>query len=106
MAKASRPPYEVSYSGHQRDILLGLRRIASSVNLRSEFVAALRMHHAHLERSPLTWGAPTGELPAMNLKLFTSVWSCLLVDYAVDEARRLVYMKSFRFLPGYPVELN
>jgi hypothetical protein len=65
MANASQPPCEVVYSGQQKELLLGLRRIAASVNLRREFLAALRMHHRHLERSPLTWGFPSGELAAM-----------------------------------------
>jgi hypothetical protein len=106
MAKASPPPYEVVYSGQQRQILLGLRRIATDLNLRREYLAALRMHHRFLERAPLTWGFPSGELPTLKLKLFTCVFSILLVEYAVDEERHLVYPKTFRFLPGYPPDLN
>jgi hypothetical protein len=100
------PRYEVIYSGAQRDLLRGLRRIARTENLNDVFVNALAMHHRQLERSPLTWGVPCGRLETLQLSLFYRVYSILLVEYAVDETRRLVYPKTFQLLPGYPPEAN
>jgi hypothetical protein len=106
MANSPKPPYEVVYSGLQRDILLGLKRIATSIGLKREFLAALATQHTYLKSSPLTWGIPCGELEHLQLKLFYRIFSILLVEYAVDEERRLVYAKSFHFLPGYPPDSN
>jgi hypothetical protein len=53
-----------------------------------------------LANSPLDWGDPLSDYRHLNLRLYRGSYGWLIVNYAVDEARRVVYIRSIQPYPG------
>jgi hypothetical protein len=48
---------------------------------------------------PLVWGDPHNVLPHLRLRLFHGIHAPLHAFYAVDEERRIVYVRQIKPLP-------
>jgi hypothetical protein len=53
-----------------------------------------------LRRSPLDWGDPLFNYASLNLRLYRVICGPVIVHYAVNEERRVVYIRDIRPLPG------
>lgn len=79
---------------------------ANTLGKKAEFLAALKTIHQKLTTEPLTWGDPLYRLPQLGLQVYQRVCSPLHVAYAVDEERRIVFIKKFTLLAGSGLEEN
>ena len=55
----------------------------------------LRRITNRLETDPLAWGDPTRQYRQFGWVEYRGIGRCLLVHYAVDEQRQIVYVRSF-----------
>jgi hypothetical protein len=62
--------------------------------------ASVREIEDRLVLTPLEWGDPNFRLRQLGLTMFNGVAGMLHGYYAVDEARRTVYIKRVKFMPG------
>jgi hypothetical protein len=69
------------------------------LGIQREYLAALRAIERHLATDPVGWGDPDFVLRQAGLRMCHGTEPPLLVYYAVDELRRIVYVKEFRPLP-------
>jgi hypothetical protein len=96
--------YEVVYSDYQRGVVRTLGKTAAKRGLRAVYLTAVRSMHYHMETDPLTWGDLQNRLHHLQLLLCHGIQSPLHVYYAVDEARRIVYVQEIKPLPGRGLE--
>jgi hypothetical protein len=99
------PPqgFRVVYPGQARDQLQEWERSASDTALRNAFLEALSAIQAHRKTDPLTWGERAFDLQHAGLAVCDGFHKRIHVRYAVDEARRIVYVGKFQLLPGHPL---
>jgi hypothetical protein len=90
--------YEVHCSGVIGKALRQLHRRASRQGRGTAVVAAFRKVIEHLESDPLNAGEAAYALPGLHLEVRTIVVSPLSVDFAVNAAHRLVFIKSVHLL--------
>jgi hypothetical protein len=81
------------------DELKAIVALARMLGRLREVVEDLRRITDHLETDPLAWGDPTRQYRHYGWLESRGIGRCLLVHYAVDEQRRIVYLKSFHPLP-------
>jgi hypothetical protein len=62
------------------------------------FLAAFRFIVQRLRTDPLVFGEELYRLPALKLIVRQAVVSPLVVDYAVDDERPLVFIRGFKIL--------
>ena len=62
------------------------------------FLAAFRQIVERLRKDPLVFGEPLYRLKALQLEIRQGIVLPLVVDYAVDEQRRLVYIRGCKAL--------
>jgi hypothetical protein len=60
-------------------------------------VKAVRYVHERLRTDPLEFGEPLYSLPAMALQVRQAMVGRLLIDYAVHEEKRIVFIRGFKF---------
>jgi hypothetical protein len=77
---------------------------ATRLGRRAEYLAALRTIHHKLTTEPTTWGDPWYHLIQLGLQVYQRICSPLHVSYAVDEERRIVYVRRFTPLSGSDLE--
>jgi hypothetical protein len=97
-------PYRVVLSEATRQQLLELQQRAVARGLGERILSAVKLVVARLQFDPLEFGEPRRELRALRLQERVAVVRPLVVLYAVDENRRLVYVTGFRGLAGTDVE--
>ena len=68
-----------------------------------DFLAALKTMVAKLTSDPVNWGEQKYRLHHMNLLVCHGFARPLHVSYAVDEQRRIVYIKEIDALTGTPL---
>jgi len=90
--------YAVEMSHQTRDELKGLHRRAADRGEGPEFVAAARQAIERLRNAPLEFGEPLFRLPVLKLSVRQGVIRPLVVDFAVHEERRLVFIRGFKLL--------
>src|SRR5271169_5459905 len=64
----------------------------------AEYVSALEFINHKLTNDPANWGDPLYPLRKVGLTMYRGLRRPLQVHYAVDETRRLVFVKSFTLL--------
>jgi len=96
------PRYRVSFAGRHTDWLRE-QGLIPPVPDRVEFAQALDRIIGLLETRPLDWGDPLRDLRYMGLAMFRGQGEGFLVDYGVDNVRRIVYVASIRFAPWHPL---
>ena len=82
--------------------LLFLRAIRKA--LAPQLLNALSEVNQHLASDPIAWGDPQFRLVTMGLMMYHRVEGPISVHYAVDDIRRIVYVKSVRPFPGGGLE--
>lgn len=69
-----------------------------------QLLDALAQMSYHLATDPAAWGDPQFRLKAFNLTVYHRVEGPLMIAYAVDEPRKIVYLKTVRPFPGGGLE--
>jgi hypothetical protein len=90
---AGTPPYRVAYSGRVRDGLKTLGARAKERGLGKEFLAAVRQLDERLRVYP-QFGQPLYNLRLEPAQVWVGVVPPLVVQYSLDEERRLVMVAS------------
>jgi hypothetical protein len=73
-------------------------RLAKSAGLTAEIERAAELIDNHLRSDPTSFGDPCYSLPGMELDLY--VRAALVVYYAVNESKQIVFVKRITGLPG------
>jgi hypothetical protein len=96
------PAYRVHASAKIMQLFLRLQRQAIREGRGDEVITAVRRIYEQLRDDPTTFGEPTYRLPALGLAVRTGSIRPLVVDFGVDEVRRLVFIKVVKLLaaPG------
>jgi hypothetical protein len=77
---------------------------AQELGILPQLTAAVRTITRRLADEPSSWGDPTHRLHHLGLLKHVRVYGFLRVYYAVDEARRIVYVTDVLPLSGHPLE--
>jgi hypothetical protein len=104
MSGSSAARYRVVRSEKVRDQLRQWAETAKQTGLIGRYIEALRIIEEKLESAPLAWGDPLYRLPHLNLLLCRGIYWIFLVEYGVDESKRLVVIKEYKLVPGHPLE--
>jgi hypothetical protein len=104
MPNNSTNPYKFVDTGEQREQLKKWAERAGALGITAEFVAASKTVHHHLTMEPLSWGDPCYRLSHLGLQVYQRACLPLHVTYAVDEARRIVYIMKFTPYSGSGLE--
>lgn len=91
------PDYEVAISAATRELLVRLHDEAARDGRRAEFLDALRTISARLRTDPVTFGEEVFDLPALQLTVKVGVVLPVAVEFAPYPARRLVFVRTFRY---------
>ena len=94
MANNSSASYKLVLTGDQRQQLKTWAERASALARGEEYLALLRTINRQLTTEPLVWGDPWYSLSQLALKVYHRACTPLHVSYAVDEARRVVYVRQ------------
>jgi hypothetical protein len=98
-------PFHVTYSDRCREATSQLLTSAREAGRFVELAQVVRGIHTRLEWIPLDFGEPLRDHVALALREYIGVLSPLVVRYAVDEERRLVYVsRPFQLLSGSGLE--
>ena len=96
--------YRVVYSEFQRRAVRALGERAAGRGILGAYLDALRTMDLRLATDTARWGDPQNNLYHLGLTLFHRVEGPLCVLYAVDEQRRLVYLRSIMPMPNLGLE--
>jgi hypothetical protein len=91
--------YQVSISGAVRELLIRLTDTATASGLRDEFLAALRLISERLRTDPVSFGEEVFDLSGLRLTVKVGVVLPIAVEFAVYPDRRLVFVRTFRYVP-------
>jgi hypothetical protein len=97
-------PYKVACPGKELDRLKAWANEASELGIREAFIAALKTINERLTTDPLGWGDPYFHLRQLGVLLCHGTHAMIHVYFAVDEAKKIVYVKEFRPMPGGPLD--
>jgi hypothetical protein len=100
MSSPSPSPYRLVVSGTSRAQFRELHRNAPTPEFAARLLAAARTIVARLAADPGEFGEPLRDLHHLGLQMRHGVERPLVVRYAIDEQRRLVYVVGFRALTG------
>src|SRR3712207_4415680 len=76
---------------------------AADAGTHDQFLDMLRTIHESLATAPLDWGDPLYRLGQVGLVVCHRIYSALHVNYAVDEGKRVVYLREIRLAPERPL---
>jgi hypothetical protein len=94
------PPFRVVYSERCREQLRQLLAQARARGRFAEVAQVFRDLNTRLEWVPLDFGEPTHDLLYLGVREHVGTLPPLVVTYAVDEDRRIVYVSvPFKLLP-------
>jgi hypothetical protein len=100
MSSASGARYRIAYSGRNISQLRGYYRLAKQENLQSQVLKNYSTIVQKLQTDPGSWGKPAGYLENLQLHLYAAVTPLFRVEYAVDESRRIVYIRNVHYSLG------
>ena len=86
-------PYRVAISGAISARIRELFLIARSQGRHKAYRAAVAKGLAKLEADPLGFGEPSFNFKQMRLVNYVGVQTPLVIEYCVDEHRKIVYVK-------------
>jgi hypothetical protein len=96
-------PYKVACAGRALQQLRACLDWAIASGRREPYVAAATAIQQKLATEPLSWGDPLFRLHQLGLVRCQGVAPPFLVNYAVDEQRRIVYVQDIQLLPNDPL---
>jgi hypothetical protein len=94
--------YDVDVSEVVLEQLKRLQRQATRRGQGMAFASAFRHILRALQRDPNVAGEPLYPLPNLGLQMRTMAVAPLVIDFAVSDKDRVVYIKSGRLLSGPP----
>jgi hypothetical protein len=101
MAQPPHNLYKMVCSKRDLDQIKAWGQKAEAMGFKAEFTDGLKFIHNKLTTDPLNWGDPQFRLRHLNLLMCQGIHSFFLPSlYAVDEQKRLVFIKGFYLLPG------
>jgi hypothetical protein len=103
MAESPGLPYKVCCSSKNLEQLKAWGQKAAGLGIHDQFLGALKAINHKLTTEPLNWGDPQFQARQMGLVVCHGIHSPLQVYFAVDESRRIVYVRGFKLLPGHPL---
>ena len=103
MAEGEPPGYQVSWLGPARQVVRTLRQRAVARGLLPQLALAVDRAERRLLSDPLSWGDPECRLRHLNLLKCHGTSPPLIVYFAVDEARRRVYVSDVKVFSGHPL---
>jgi hypothetical protein len=96
--------YRIDASERVRDRVRVLIFRAVRKGLIAELSAALTAMTSRLAADPTSWGDPYSRLRALDLLMYRRLEGPIIVYYAVDQARRIVYVRNVLPFPGRGLE--
>lgn len=104
MARSSRANsgYQVELSRQVADELHALKLRAARRGQGVLFTSAFRRIIQALRHNPLVLGEPLYQLSIMGLQVRTIAVAPLVIDFAVDDRRAIVYLKGCKLLSARP----
>jgi len=97
------PPFRLAFSGAIGDELRRLAERAAALGIGPRFAAALTEIRERLQSDPLTWGDPLYRLHNLGVVVCRRLTDRLLVEYAVHEAQRVVWLTAVLPVFGHPL---
>jgi hypothetical protein len=96
-------PYKLIFFQNAREQVRLWAEKAARLGMARPFAATLRTLQHKLTVEPLTWGDPQYHYRQLGLLVYRGYQDLLYVHYAVDEPRRIVYVKNVKLQPGHPL---
>jgi hypothetical protein len=90
--------FRVTMSGNSATSLKQFHSRAIARGVGNKLLAAFRIIEQRLRTDPIALGEPLYRLAALELIVYQAVVSPLVVDYAVHEGQRLVFIRGFNVL--------
>jgi hypothetical protein len=90
--------YDARMSAQTKAALQQLHVQARAAGRSKRFLAAVRQIIERLQKEPLSLGEPLYHLPALELLVCQAVVDFVVVNYAVHEEQRLVFIRGFKLL--------
>jgi hypothetical protein len=90
--------YKVIVSSQIGQEIKRLHQEAAAQGRGQQFLSSLRAIHDRLVNDPLNFGEPAYRLPLLKLMLYYVVVGLVAVDYAVQQEKRLVFLKGVKML--------
>ena len=103
MAEQPSGTYRVIVSEANMTRLRQLEQRAVQLGMHDQFVEILSQVNSKLMHEPTAWGDPVNRLVHLSLTMYHRIDRFLSVRYAVDETRRIVYIKEWEPRPGHPL---
>jgi hypothetical protein len=97
------PTFTVSVPGSQDEAMERLADRARDRGLTDLLLADGRLMRERLVHDPLGWGDPVYGYHHLKLIVHRAVLDLIQVYYAVDPARRIVYVQQISAVPGRPL---
>ncbi len=97
-------PYRVSFQRAARERIQRCALAAIQLGIAGDYAAVLRTMLDRLAKSPLAWGDPRRRLKAAKLVVRVRLHERLLVEYAVHEEQRVVFVRDCKPVLGHPLE--
>jgi hypothetical protein len=104
MANNSSASYKLVLRGEQRQQLRTWAERAAALERVEGYLAVLRTIYHQLTTDPLGWGDPWYHLSQLDLQVCHRACTPLHVSYAVDAARRVVYVRKLTLFSGSGLE--
>jgi hypothetical protein len=101
MASDPGPLFRVCSAPGDLERLRAWRDRAAALGIGQQFLDVVRFINERLTADPLGWGDPLYHYHHAGLLVCRGVYQFLHVHYAVDDARRIVYVRSWRVRPGH-----
>lgn len=99
-------PYKYVLTAEQKNQLKMWGKRAVALGISANYFEALKAIHHQLSTDPQGWGDPWYRLHGLGLQVFQRTCSPLHLSYAVDEERRIVYVKTLSALPRSSLETD
>jgi hypothetical protein len=96
--------YKLVCAEEQRKQLKTWAERAAARGIGAEYLATLKTIQQHLTTDPLNWGDPWYPLNNLGLQIYQRACAPLHVSYAVDAAKRIVYVMRFTLFSGSILE--
>jgi len=98
--------YQFVTNAEHRKLMRTWAQRARAKGISAQYAAAVKMIYRQLTTAPSTWGDPCNQLVQLGLTVYHRVYGPLYVSYAVDEERRIVYVKTLSALPRSGLETD
>jgi hypothetical protein len=106
MSNAPGDRFRIDQSQQVLDDLKGIVALARMLGRVADVTNDLRRITEYLETHPLAWGDPTHQFRQLGLVVCRGLGQRLVVEYAVDEQRRIVYLRRFHARPSCVLDVG